>query len=157
MGFILFLAVSVTLAGVWYLRKRSAAADTPPVDGPTQARMRANPGNSKSVRKSAGTRKEAPGKPIRSQWHSMSIECDKNGCSAAKALEGKRFLASEVPTTPLLGCDASVCNCRYRHHEDRRTPESDRRNPSSLCSQLHDVSDQPDRRGRRGRRATDHE
>jgi hypothetical protein len=57
---------------------------------------------------------------------------------------------------PLQGCDRSRCDCRYRHHEDRRDGDHERRLPgSSLRTQLFADTAKKDRRRQRGRRATD--
>lgn len=61
-----------------------------------------------------------------SQFHAVSIQFADNACEAAKALEGQRILASEVPQVPLPECKAPQCKCRFRHHQDRRHSE-DRR------------------------------
>jgi hypothetical protein len=41
-------------------------------------------------------------------------------CAACEALGPQRFLLKDAPKLPLGQCTASACNCRYRHHSDRR-------------------------------------
>lgn len=45
---------------------------------------------------------------------------DANGCQAAKALTGQRFLAESTPMLPLSDCDAASCKCTYKRFSDRR-------------------------------------
>lgn len=55
-------------------------------------------------------------------YHAVSINPPLVGaCAAAQRCAGKRFLSADAPTLPLAQCDMSTCQCRYRHHEDRRT------------------------------------
>ncbi len=62
------------------------------------------------------------------EFHAVSIKFDADACLHAKALQGRRFLAREAPTLPLGNCDAAKCNCRFVHHDDRRSGK-DRRSP----------------------------
>ena len=61
------------------------------------------------------------------QFHAVSIRFKQSACQAAKDLEGKRFLSSAAPKIPLAECDADVCQCKFKHHADRRKGD-DRRN-----------------------------
>jgi hypothetical protein len=55
------------------------------------------------------------------QWHAVSIVWLRYGCEAVRMLGGQRFLAAEAPRLPLAGCSAvEACQCKYKHHEDRR-------------------------------------
>ncbi len=63
-----------------------------------------------------------------SEFHAVSIRFLSSACSAAKSLEGKRFLSSAAPRIPLPECDVMECKCRFVHHTDRRERD-DRRNP----------------------------
>ena len=62
------------------------------------------------------------------RFHAVSIRFTPNACQAAKNMEGRRFLSSAAPKIPLPDCDADVCECKFKHHADRRA-RSDRRNP----------------------------
>lgn len=64
----------------------------------------------------------------KSRHHAVSIRCEANACGTAKGLTGVRFLATEAPDLPLPTCDVSACQCRFAHHEDRRSG-NDRRSP----------------------------
>ncbi len=55
------------------------------------------------------------------RYHAVSIVLPSNVCEAAKALIGKRFLATEAPAFPVDGCDAASCSCKFRHYGDRRS------------------------------------
>ena len=63
-----------------------------------------------------------------SEFHAVSIRFLSSACSAAKSLEGKRFLSSAAPRMPLPECDVMECKCRFVHHTDRREGD-DRRDP----------------------------
>jgi hypothetical protein len=67
---------------------------------------------------------------VATEFHAVSIKFHSSACSAAKELEGKRFLSSAAPRIPLPDCDVLECKCRFIHHKDRRQNE-DRRNPYS--------------------------
>jgi hypothetical protein len=99
---IVILAVLV-LIFVYIRSKRSTTDDRPATSRP---------------RKSAAS----------SEFHAVSIKFASNACSAAKSLEGKRFLSTAAPRIPLPDCDVLECKCRFIHHRDRRQG-GDRRNP----------------------------
>ncbi len=63
-----------------------------------------------------------------SAFHAVSLKYSSNACDAAKAMTGRRFLASAAPRLPLPDCDALECRCGFAHHSDRRSG-TDRRNP----------------------------
>ena len=83
-------------------------------------------------RRPAPGKRPAAKKPVKAsatrEFHAVSIKFASSACSAAKSLEGKRFLSSASPRFPLPDCDVLDCKCRFVHHEDRRDGE-DRRNP----------------------------
>jgi len=54
-------------------------------------------------------------------YHSVSIKYAATACRAARALEGRRYLANSAPRIPLPECDVKKCECRFAHYEDRRT------------------------------------
>ena len=61
-------------------------------------------------------------------YHAVSIKFDANACEAAKAMSGRRFLATAAPRLPLPECNVLECRCRFAHHKDRRSGK-DRRSP----------------------------
>ena len=63
-------------------------------------------------------------------YHAVSIKFRENACDAAKAMAGRRFLATAAPTLPLRDCDSLDCKCHFAHHDDRRSGQ-DRRSPFS--------------------------
>jgi hypothetical protein len=71
---------------------------------------------------------KARGQVQDTKFHAVSIRLGASACTAAKELQGERFLASDAPMFPLEGCDAANCNCRFVHYKDRRSRD-DRRNP----------------------------
>ncbi len=60
-------------------------------------------------------------------FHAVSIHPSAEGCLAAEAIRGERFLSAEAPSLPLEACTAAACNCRYAHHADRRCGTRSRR------------------------------
>ena len=91
-----------------------------------------------------------------SAYHAVSIKFEANACDAAKAMTGRRFLASAAPRLPLPDCDSLECRCRFAHHDDRRTGH-DRRSPFGARGYAPDGtgSFQRDRRDGAGRRESD--
>lgn len=69
----------------------------------------------------------ASGSQTDNQFHAVSIEPCSHACAAVRALQGKRFLAHEVMSLPVAGCDATRCQCTYKHYADRRGGEDRRR------------------------------
>jgi hypothetical protein len=60
-------------------------------------------------------------------YHAVSIKFAAYACSAAKELDGQRFLSNVAPRLPLPECDVTDCKCHFAHHKDRRVGK-DRRN-----------------------------
>jgi hypothetical protein len=95
--------------------------------------------------------------PLR-PYRGTSIEFDACACDAVKAIGKKRFLRSsgDTPMLPLPECDASRCNCKYRHHDDRRDDSHDRRLGAVLRTELYEENGNENRRAtKRGRRKSD--
>ena len=88
-------------------------------------------------------------------YAAVSISCKADACQSAQTLAGQRFLANEVPTFPLPGCDSANCSCKYVHHTARRDHDEDRRAPSSLKTNLFEDSGNVERRKGRQRRTSD--
>lgn len=101
----LWLALIVVLLALWLAYRRR------------QGREPAQPQERRISTSTSGRR-----------FHAVSIRAGSNACAAAKALSGERFLATEAPSIPLPNCDAPQCDCRFQHHDDRRSGR-DRRNP----------------------------
>lgn len=57
---------------------------------------------------------------ILNPYHAVSIVAGVNACAEARNCVGKRWLSADAPKLPLEGCRAPQCNCRFRHHDDRR-------------------------------------
>ena len=97
------LGIVAVLLVVWlYLRRRRQRSSA----------------QASAVPKDAGT----------TQYHAVSIKFEAIACEAAKAMSGRRFLASAAPRLPLPECDVLECRCRFTHHKDRRSGK-DRRSP----------------------------
>ena len=85
--------------------------------------LRIRSGKTNSGSQSTATPKKKP-----TTYHAVSIKYSENACDAAKAMTGRRFLASAAPRLPLPECDVLECRCKFAHHDDRRTGK-DRRSP----------------------------
>lgn len=83
-------------------------------------RFRARPGSAQRDAESEARRT--------GRFQAVSIRSADDGCTAAHALRGRRFLAAAAPRLPLPNCDAPRCLCHYMHHGDRRDG-ADRRSP----------------------------
>jgi hypothetical protein len=90
-----------------------------------------------------------------SRYRGVSCHPPTQSCEAAVKIAGSRFLAAEAPELPLPECSACRCRCKYRHHEDRRDEDADRRVPHGLRNDLFGAMRQMERRTARGRRASD--
>jgi len=88
-------------------------------------------------------------------YHAVSIRFSSNACSAARDMEGRRFLSAAAPKLPLAGCEVLDCNCRFAHHKDRRAGK-DRRSPYSPSGFGGGAgSDEEELRGGKDRRRRD--
>ena len=93
-------------------------------------------------------------KKISTPYHAVSVVPGPVCCSAAKEMEGRRFLSREAPVLPLKKCDRASCQCRYEHHEDRRKgPRRARDFGVSIAA--WDTDDDRRQKGKRGRRKDD--
>jgi hypothetical protein len=101
--------------------------------------------------------RKPPSKPLTdpstSQWRAVCIVPAEQSCVLARSMTQRRWLYAEAPRLPLPGCDARLCDCRYKHLPDRRTDERRRIDRTGL-PRNHPG---PELRGqRRGRRQTDY-
>ena len=90
-------------------------------------------------------------------YKAVAIMAGDNACESVKAAGDRRYLIGEAPSLPLPGCDPTVCTCKYRHLDDRRELNEDRRHPSVLVAEMYSTTTgEPNRRERkRGRRESD--
>ena len=78
----------------------------------------------------------------------VEIRMRKGACSAARALEGKRFLAKNAPELPLSSCDAQRCACSFTKLSDRRT-DARRFQQGGLTASLFQATNRRNKRDRR--------
>jgi hypothetical protein len=57
---------------------------------------------------------------IGSRWSAVSVVPGKRSCPAVRGLTQRRYLSAEAPRLPVPECNADHCECRYKHHADRR-------------------------------------
>ena len=74
----------------------------------------------KSARPHAPTKPVVKTKPLKSPWHAVSIAKGRRPCAAVARFNGQRWLPKNAPKLPVEGCTLTACDCRYRHHDDRR-------------------------------------
>jgi hypothetical protein len=84
-------------------------------------------------------------------YHAVSIISGPHACEASRRFKGFRFLSQQAPRLPLPTCTSAQCDCRFRHHNDRRAGPR-RRSDQGMMSGLFDGSE---RRRTGGRRAED--
>ncbi len=98
-------------------------------------------------------KKRPPPTPTRpaNPYHAVSIVPGKAACPAAFRFSGLRFLSRQAPPLPLPTCDSSHCECRFKHHKDRRAGLR-RRSDQGMMTGIYNGAE---RRRIGGRRAED--
>ncbi len=128
---VIILILVLLLIVWWYMRQRQEKSST------------------------ATVKKVRPRAKKSTAYHAVAIKFSQNGCAAAKALAGRRFLANKAPTLPLPECDVSKCECQFAHYDDRRT-RKDRRSPFATSISTDGTgSFKKERRDREERRTDD--
>ncbi|HEX6572352.1 MAG TPA: hypothetical protein VF055_10030 [Steroidobacteraceae bacterium] len=83
----------------------------------------------------------------RLRFHAVTVLPGADACPQAQSLLGVRVLSAEAPRLPIGGCDRpDRCDCRFKHHDDRRAGQRRRVDRSPPLTE---------RRSVQGRRATD--
>jgi hypothetical protein len=100
-----------------------------------------------------GLKKPAPPPRTDTRYHAVSIIPGPTACAAAKRFVGQRLLSGHAPPLPLPSCDAAHCDCRFKHHRDRRAGPR-RRIDVGLMPAAYSGAER--RRGAQGRRADDY-
>jgi hypothetical protein len=54
------------------------------------------------------------------RWSAVSIVPGPHCCLAVRGLTHRRYLSAEAPRLPVPECNARPCECRFKHHTDRR-------------------------------------
>jgi hypothetical protein len=91
---------------------------------------------------------------LKLRYHCVEVVAGSTGCPAAIELQGQRLLSADAPRLPLANCDRpGDCDCRYRHHEDRRHSARRAREQGQLARPWAYT----ERRQIRGRRDSDFE
>ncbi|HKE94010.1 MAG TPA: hypothetical protein VKB34_06870 [Povalibacter sp.] len=104
--------------------------------------------------------KPVPAKPqpardvarIQHPFHAVSILPGPGACDSARRFKGLRFLSKDAPRLPLPTCNAAQCNCRFKHHADRRAGPRRRTDQGMMSGPWNGT----ERRRTGGRRAEDH-
>ena len=91
-------------------------------------------------------------------YRAVSIAFGAEACEAVQSIGSKRFLVGETPRVPLPACTASTCSCKYKHHDDRRDSDAERRHPAGMTTQMYSTDGKAERREQEvGRRESDRE
>jgi hypothetical protein len=102
-------------------------------------------------KRSAQDSKVLPARSAVSPFHSVSIIPGRGACVRANQCSGTRYLSRQAPRLPLPACDAAECNCRFKHHNDRRAGPRRRTDIGFMPGTFNGA----ERRQARGRRAED--
>jgi len=135
MNFVI-IALLLALAALW-LKSRASGAERNASGKPQRPKRLQRTGDSSTSAEK------------RNAFHAVSIKHGATACSPVLELQSRRFLSAEAPHIPLHECDIAQCQCKYRHHKDRRHRDGARRS----FSQGHFAGQE--RRILRGRRAED--
>ena len=115
----------------------------------------------KAPRVSVTNRVPAPGDDnpaLDDPYRAVSIAFGAEACEAVQSIGSKRFLVGETPRVPLPACTASTCSCKYKHHDDRRDSDAERRHPAAMTTQMYGTDGKAERREKEvGRRESDWE
>ena len=115
----------------------------------------------KTPRASVAKRVPAPGDDdpaLDNPYRAVSIAFNAGACEAVQSIGSKRFLVGETPRVPLPACTASTCSCKYKHHDDRRDSDAERRHPAGMTTQMYSTDGKAERREKEvGRRESDWE
>ena len=98
-----------------------------------------------------GKRQSPPPGSSAYPYHAVSVIPGDNACAAAHRFSGQRFLSRQAPRLPLPTCDAPRCECRFKHHKDRRGAPRRSSDMGMMAGQFSGN----ERRRTRGRRADD--
>ena len=91
-------------------------------------------------------------------YRAVSIAFGAGACEAVQSIGSKRFLVGETPRVPLPACTASTCSCKYKHYDDRRDSDTERRHPAGMTTQMYSTDGKAERREKEvGRRESDWE
>ena len=115
----------------------------------------------KTPRASATKRVPAPrddDPALDNPYRAVSIAFGTDACEAVQSIGSKRFLVGETPRVPLPACTASTCSCKYKHHDDRRDSDAERRHRAGMTTQMYGANGKAERREKEvGRRESDWE
>lgn len=136
----IWLLLLVALAaGWWWSRRGRADVETKP--GPVKL-------------KSVGGKSAFFASAEEFPYRAVSIKPGTHACASAYALSTQRFLVGDTPKVPVQDCTERNCECRYRHHRDRRRASGDRRAIQSYGASVA-ASGGDERRRSHGRRSED--
>jgi len=97
----------------------------------------------------------APPKP-RYKYEGLAFEAEQHCCTAARYMNGRRYLIAEAPKVPLADCtDPALCKCKLRHIKDRRSGDDRRTVVGALSTEMPIGDERSNKRTGRDRRKED--
>jgi hypothetical protein len=85
----------------------------------------------------------------RLRFHAVTVIPGAQACPQAQSVANVRLLSADAPRLPMAGCDRpEQCDCRFKHHDDRRTGPR-RRVERTGATQPWSTSERRSLRGRR--------
>ena len=72
-------------------------------------------------------------RPIGARFSAVSVVPGPRCCLAVRGLTHRRFLSAEAPRLPIPECNAAHCECRYKHHADRRAKVQRKRDRDGMA------------------------
>ncbi len=139
----------------WITLGTTIGVASPIVLNRLRARRLARSGSAQSPNRTMAdlTSRHSIVRPTPNKYAGVEISVPMNGCAAAEAQKGRRYLQSEAPMLPLAGCNREHCRCKFVKYSDRRDGE-DRRADLGEFATIHDSANSNRRRGP-GRRDSD--
>jgi hypothetical protein len=88
-------------------------------------------------------------RPVGSRWNAVSVVPGPRGCLAVRGLTNRRYLSADAPRLPVPECSMALCECRYKHHADRRAKVQRKRDRDGMSPPYNATERRSISRGRR--------
>jgi hypothetical protein len=88
-------------------------------------------------------------RPGTTRWSAVTVVPGPRGCLAVRGLTHRRYLSAEAPRLPVPECNAGLCECRYKHHADRRAKVQRKRDRDGMSPPYKATERRSISRGRR--------
>lgn len=88
-------------------------------------------------------------RPVGARWKAVSILPGPRSCKAVRGVTNRRYLSAEAPRLPVAECNVERCECRYKHHADRRAKVQRKRDRDGIAAPYNAAERRSVSRGRR--------